>query len=374
MQIAFCLFKYFPYGGLQRDFLRIARAMAERGHRIRVYTLSWDGPGHEDFQLLRVPVRALSHHRLYEKYEKWVHEHLAENPADVAVGFDKMAGLDVYYSAECCYEEKMREERPPWHRWTPRYYSFRRRERAVFSPAASTRILFLSEYTRQACLHRYGTPPGRTHLLPPGIDADRRRPAEEQAQAIRRELRRELHICKDEFLLLLVGSGFRTKGLDRALRALAALPDKLRVHTRLLVIGQDKNRHYRRLARHLKIASGLQILSGRDDIPRFLLGADLLLHPARQENTGSVLLEAMMAGLPVITTDVCGYASHIKAANSGVALPSPFQQEALDAAIATALSNREKQREWQHNALRYAARTPMQGLVAEAVRCIEATA
>ena len=35
-------------------------------------------------------------------------------------------------------------------------------------------------------------------------------------------------------------------------------------------------------------------LKGRDDIPRFLLGADLLIHPAYNENTGTVLLEACL--------------------------------------------------------------------------------
>lgn len=37
----------------------------------------------------------------------------------------------------------------------------------------------------------------------------------------------------------------------------------------------------------------------------------MFLHPAYSENTGTVLLEAMVAGLPVIATDVCGYAHYI---------------------------------------------------------------
>ena len=43
MRIAFCLYKYFPFGGLQRDFLRIALACQARGHAVRVYTLEWRG-------------------------------------------------------------------------------------------------------------------------------------------------------------------------------------------------------------------------------------------------------------------------------------------------------------------------------------------
>ena len=43
MKLAFVLFKYFPYGGLQRDMLRIAAACQQLGYEIHVYTLSWQG-------------------------------------------------------------------------------------------------------------------------------------------------------------------------------------------------------------------------------------------------------------------------------------------------------------------------------------------
>ena len=35
MQLAFVLYKYFPFGGLQRDFMRIALECQQRGHTIR---------------------------------------------------------------------------------------------------------------------------------------------------------------------------------------------------------------------------------------------------------------------------------------------------------------------------------------------------
>ena len=41
--IALVLFKYFPYGGLQRDFFSIAKELKERGHSIKVFTRTWDG-------------------------------------------------------------------------------------------------------------------------------------------------------------------------------------------------------------------------------------------------------------------------------------------------------------------------------------------
>ncbi len=43
MKLALCLYKYFPYGGLQRDFLRILTECQQRGHAVDVYTSEWQG-------------------------------------------------------------------------------------------------------------------------------------------------------------------------------------------------------------------------------------------------------------------------------------------------------------------------------------------
>ena len=134
-------------------------------------------------------------------------------------------------------------------------------------------------------------------------------------------------------LLLQVGSGFKTKGLDRSLKALAGLPEALRARTRLIVIGQDDPAPFLRQARSLGIAERVAILPGRSDIPRFLLGADLLIHPAYNENTGTVLLEALVAGLPVLATAVCGYAHYIEEAEGGRVVAEPFVQETLTAVL-----------------------------------------
>ena len=89
----------------------------------------------------------------------------------------------------------------------------------------------------------------------------------------------------------------------------------------------------------MRILDRVSFLAGRDDIPRFLLGADLLIHPAYAENTGTVLLEAVVAGLPVLTTAVCGYAQYVAGAGAGRVLSEPFEQQALDAALADLLTD-----------------------------------
>ena len=352
MQLAFCLYKYFPFGGLQRDFMRIALACQSRGHAIRVYTLEWRGEVPPGFEVICVPVRALSNARRYAKFTGWVERDLVARPVQRVVGFNKMPGLDVYFAADPCYEEKARTLRNPLYRLSGRYRHFSAYERAVFAAESRTEILMISQLQQPFFEKHYATPAARFHLLPPGISPDRRAPA--NAAEIRAEFRREFSLADDDFLLLQVGSGFKTKGLDRSLRALANLPEALRARTRLIVIGQDEPTLFQGLARSLGLAERVSILPGRSDIPRFMLGADVLVHPAYNENTGTVLLEALVAGLPVLTTAVCGYAHYVTDADGGQVLAEPFEQKTMDETLAAMLADPAARARWSANALAFA--------------------
>lgn len=352
MQLAFVLYKYFPFGGLQRDFLRIALECQRRGHAIRVYCLIWEGEVPPGFEVRIAPVRALFNHRRNERFSAWLRDDLARRPADRVIGFNKMPGLDVYYAADPCFEDKAQTLRSPLYRKWGRYKHFAEYERAVFAPESRTEILTISELQQPLFVKHYGTPAERFHLLPPGIAADRRAPAD--AGRGRAEFRREFALADDELLLLQIGSGFKTKGLDRSLKALAALPRELKKRTRLIAIGQDDPRPFLLQSTALGLSEQVQILRGRSDIPRFLLGADLLIHPAYNENTGTVLLEALVSGLPVLVTEVCGYARYIAEADCGRVLSGPFRQEALDRLLAEMLTDAPQRAAWGRNGLAFA--------------------
>ena len=360
MRLAFCLYKYFPFGGLQRDFMRIARICQARGHAIRVYTLEWRSEIPPGFELVIVPVQAWQNHSRYRRFSAWVEADLARRPVDRVIGFNKMPGLDVYYAADPCYEEKARSLRNPLYRMSGRYHHFAAWERAVFAPESRTGILLISRVQQPFFVHHYGTPAERFHLLPPGIAHDRRAPAD--APAIRAAFRAEFNLGDHDFLLVQIGSGFKTKGLDRSLKALAALPETLRHRARLVAIGDDSPRAFLPQIKALGLGGQVAILRGRDDIPRFLLGADLLIHPAYSENTGTVLLEALVAGLPVLTTDVCGYAHYIDEAGAGRIIPTPFEQDALNAALAEILQDAETRARWARNALAFAGQADLYSL------------
>lgn len=368
MKLAFCLFKYFPFGGLQRDFLRIAHECIQRGHTVDVYTMKWEGPLDPKFSVTLIDATGWQNHTKSESFVKKLQPYLAEQQYDRIIGFNKMPGLHVYYAADTCFQAKARLQHGMWYRFLPRYRHLVAYEKAVFAPENKTHILLLAKTVQADFMQYYGTQSKQFHLLPPGIAKDRVPPT--HADDIRARLRQEFNIQENEFLLLLVGSGFKTKGLDRILYGMAALPDDLKKRTRLFIIGQDNPTQFQQQAKQLDILKQIIFLGGRNDVPRFLLAADLLLHPAYNENTGTVLLEAIVSGLPVLTTDVCGYADYIKKADAGRVLLSPFQQVEFNQALQTMLLSPARQR-WRQNGLDFSKTADIYSLPERAVDVIE---
>lgn len=331
MKLAFCLYKYFPFGGMQRNFLKIAEECSKRGHKITVYTLEWEGERPEFLKIVIIKTDTIRNIKKYQFFSRWLNKNLKYESIDLVIGFNKMPGLDIYYCGDPCYEYKSRKLRPWWYRYTFRYKHFAKFEKAVFEQKAGVNILMFSPIQKKLFLDFYDTDPSFINMLPPGISRDRRAPG--NSSDIRKSFRGEFNLENDEILLLQIGSGFRTKGLDRSLRAIAALPIELKSRIKFFVIGQDNPSEYISQAQKLDIAHIVTFFSGRDDVPRFLQGSDVLLHPSYAENTGGVILEALVAGLPSIVSDVCGYAHYVKEAQAGMLLSSPYSQNSFNSSL-----------------------------------------
>ncbi|MDX9875711.1 MAG: glycosyltransferase family 4 protein [Spongiibacteraceae bacterium] len=365
MKLAFALFKYFPYGGLQRDMLAIARTAAARGHDVTIYASEWQGEQPIDLPVELLPVRALSNHSHDARFAHQLQERLAGSSA-VVFGFNKMPGLDFYYAADSCFAAKAYEQRNWLYRRSRRCRQYLALERAVFGPDSHTEILLISAPEQAVYERYYHTPAVRLHLLPPGIRRDRIMP--DNYPARREALRREHGLADSDRLLLFVGSGFRTKGLDRAIAALAALPPALRETTQLWVVGQDKFAPYQKLADKRGVAQRVQFLGGRDDIAELLWSGDLLIHPAYRENTGTVLLEAMIAGLPIVTTSACGYAGYVRDHDMGTVLAEPTT---TGLATATAELLEIPREQWVARGRQFAATADIFDMPTRAVELIE---
>ena len=241
MKLAFCLFNYFPYGGLQRDFMRIAKECLKRGHAVDVYTMKWEGPQDPLLPVHLIAPKGWQNHARSKRFVAKLQKTLIAQPYDLVVGFNKMPGLDVYYAADTCFQIKAQEKRKAWYRFTPRYRHLLAYEKAVFSPNVTTQVLMIAKAQQAEFMECYATQPERFHLLPPGIARDRIAP--DNFLDIRQRARDGLAVKENEFLTLLVGSGFKTKGLDRILIGIAALPAAIKQHTKLFIVGKDKVHH-----------------------------------------------------------------------------------------------------------------------------------
>lgn len=366
MKLALVLFRYFPYGGLQRDFMRVAELCIQRGHQVVVLVAEWEGQKPQDMEIHELHVNGLGNHAQVASFASAVRTWHDSHDCDLLVAFNRLPGADLYFAADSCFAEHL-ETKPGAARYLPRYRTFLRLEQQVFAATSRTRILFLNGAQRDAYLRYYPLAEHRYAVLPPGVSRDRQ-PGPDAAQA-RQAVRTEFAIGENELLVLFLGSGFRIKGLDRVLLAMAALPRDLASRTHLLVVGDDDNPAYQTQARSLGIHR-LTFAGGRSDVPALLQAADVLLHPAYRESAGMVLAEALVAGLPVLTTDTCGYAGLIEEAGAGRVVPSPFEQAELNKSLTEMLDgNRDSLRQ---AALDYAGRVDLFAMHEQVVNEIEA--
>jgi UDP-glucose:(heptosyl)LPS alpha-1,3-glucosyltransferase len=366
MKFAFALYKYFPYGGLQRDLLHIAEEARLRGHKVTVYCYDWSGPKPDAITVKILPAKGATNHKRNKSFCSNLKATLKKDTPDRLVAFDRIPDSDFYYAADTCFKAKLYNERPWFYRLLPRYRNFLQQEAAIFNRGNSTAILGLARAALDEYQQYYQTEERRFHLLPPGIN----QACINEANKRNRLIQTELGLSETDRMLLFVGSGFRTKGLDRAIAALASTGLET---CHLVIAGQDNEATYQAQAKQAGLASRVHFLGGRDDIPTLLKSADILLHPARRENTGTVLLEAAVACLPVICSAACGYSQYIQDHQLGKVLSAPFNQHDFEQSIKELLFSDELLASTRTKCADFARQADIYSLYKKAVDIIEAT-
>lgn len=135
-------------------------------------------------------------------------------------------------------------------------------------------------------------------------------------ERLRRSLRlhRELGLSEQVTLAATIGQLCVRKGHDVLAEAAVTLCRQF-PHLHFLVCGArfsqkqesvEYERDFIQRFAEAGYAGRLHLLGVRSDIPQVLADVDLLVHPARQEPLGRVLLEAAAANVPIVATDVGG--------------------------------------------------------------------
>lgn len=156
-----------------------------------------------------------------------------------------------------------------------------------------------------------GMPAGRIHLLRNGVDLDLFYP-EPRAAARQR-------LGVDGYTLLSVGHLVERKGHDKAIRALATLPD-----VRLAIVGGGPEQaSLEALARDLGMAERVRFVGVLDQasLRGWYSAADALVLASSREGWANVLLEAMACGTPALASRVGGTAEVLTSRDAGLLLP-----------------------------------------------------
>jgi glycosyltransferase involved in cell wall biosynthesis len=189
------------------------------------------------------------------------------------------------------------------------------------------RIVTITDALRHFTVERVGVPASKVETIHYGLDAV------PDAWGVNPHD----DVPHDARVLLAVARLTEQKGIDVAIRALAALPDD----TVLVVLGEGPERPaLLRLARELGVESRVFLLGRVPDVAAWLGRATVLVHPARWEGFGLGVLEAMLAGLPVVATNVSALPELVVDGETGVLVP-PDDVRALADGLELALTRPE---------------------------------
>ncbi|MFL9953555.1 glycosyltransferase family 4 protein [Paraburkholderia nemoris] len=176
------------------------------------------------------------------------------------------------------------------------------------------------------------TPDNRIDVIYNGVDT--------QGFAAATGDRAKFGLPADAFLLLFVGD-LRTprKNLGTVLQALKHLPE----HVQIAVAGFLPGSPYPEQAKALGIAHRVHFLGLVKEMPVLMHSVDAFVFPSRYEAMSLSLLEAMAAGLPVVTARTAGGAEIITP-ECGIVLDDPDDPKALASAVARLADNDEARR------------------------------
>ena len=179
------------------------------------------------------------------------------------------------------------------------------------------RLVVVSNATRQWHIDQ-GIEPARVFTVYNGVNTELFRPLclNQPPPSIQPNcIRSELSIPQQAPVLMFVGQIGMRKGVDILIESFFQVTAQTDAH--LLIIGQRHSQKDEAIQYHQNLVSAVDSSAHRDrvhwlgrrnDVAEIMAQATMLIHPARQEPLGRVLLEAAASGLPIVTTNVGGSA------------------------------------------------------------------
>jgi UDP-glucose:(heptosyl)LPS alpha-1,3-glucosyltransferase len=239
------------------------------------------------------------------------------------LAFERIPGADAHFAADGKVGCR------GLLRWLPRYRTRRALEEGVFGPGSTTKLFFLTERQRAEYTKEYRFDQTRGIVLPLIVHQERIEAA--KARVDRSNVRSALNIPLAATVAIAIAVDPFQKGVDRVLAAAARHPDLY-----VVLVGSEKG-CLRRQIKRLGLTDRTRLLPYTSNVMPLLRSADFLVHPARAEAAGQVILESLLGGVPAIVSDVCGYATEVVRSGGGIVVKEPITDEALADVIRDAI-------------------------------------
>jgi UDP-glucose:(heptosyl)LPS alpha-1,3-glucosyltransferase len=211
-------------------------------------------------------------------------------------------------------------------------------EKSLFANRGARRVIANSAMVKGEIVQFYGYPADDIHVVYNGVPLELFREEDQRAR-----LRADLGLENDEITVLFAGSGWERKGLRFAIEAVEMLGRKLK----LLVAGRGEPEKFS--------ASRARFLGIVRDMPSLYRAADIFLLPTVYDPFSNACLEALAAGLPVITTKANGFSEIMESGRHGTIVEDPRDVAAIGAGLQF----------WSDPARRVAARPDILALAAQ---------
>ncbi len=322
MKFGFVRRGYSESGGAEAFLRRFAAELVAREHEIALFTTrDWPASAWEH------EIYHLSGSTQPARFANSVRRVRARGKCHVLFSFVRLHGCDCYRAGDGVHRVWLERRAPfePWLRSWLRKFNGKHRdllrlERKLFGAGGAELTIANSQMVKAEIIAAYGYPAEKIRVVHNGLPASALEPATE---AVRSEARRALGLPAHTYLVLFAGTGFTRKGLRWAIQAMevAAVPDSV-----LVVAGRGNPDGLPESGRTI-------FLGGVCDLPRYLAAADAFILPTIYDPFSNACLEALAAGLPVITTAQNGFAEILERGVDGDVVEQPDDVPALAAAL-----------------------------------------
>ena len=303
---------YSPTGGAEAYLRRFADAAVLAGHSCVLFATEWPESA---WTMERVQLAGKSPREFADALA-------ASRPRDYCdflFSLERVWECDAYRAGDgvhAAWLARRAEFEPAWRvffrRFSAKHRALVKIERALFSPGGAGVVIANSKRIKCEIERIFGYPPERIHVVYNGV------PALHPPANARAELRKELGLGPDDYVLLFAGSGWDRKGLRYAIDAVNAASAR----PLLLVAGRGNQSA-------MPPSGRVRFLGPVAEMSRVLAAADAFILPTLYEPFSNACLEALAAGLPVLTTEHNGFAEIIEPGVEGEVLADPRDTAAL---------------------------------------------